>query len=191
MSHERAQASQETISSIVEIIRYSGMKVVHYVGDADERLMKAILDLGDDYQLSVMDEADSWGCYFQSWAHEEGYETPQDRRPDWLKRVAFYFEGAPFHKEILIRDWAWDGLHHYDSIKSLRLMILFGEGTKYSLPWEEIRDIDGRMERKEKIPYEEKYADIPKKNPSYDWAVSGDLQVGIANCPSPHRKKQT
>ena len=108
-----------------------------------------------------------------------------------MKRVTFYFEGSPLQKEILIRDWAWDGLPYYDLIKSLRLMILFGEGTKYYIPWEEIPDIDGRMERSEKIPYEEKVADIPKKNPFYDWAVSGDLQVGIANFPSPHRKKQT
>ena len=191
MSNERPQISEETISSIVEIIRYSGLKVVHYAGDADERLMRALLDLGDDYQLSVLDEGDIWGRYYRSWVHEKGQDTPQGRLLGGLQRVTFYFEGAPLYTEILIREYPWGELHHYDSIKTVRLMILFGNGTKYSLPWEEIRDIDGRMERKEQIPSEEKYADIPKKNPFYDWAVSGDLHVGIANSPSPHRKKQT
>lgn len=191
MSYERIQISQEAISSIVEIIKHSGLKVVHYIGNADGRLMKEILDLGDDYQLSVFDERDIWGVWVdsRSRAHAEADETPENRRPDWMQRITFYFEGSPLNKEILIKDWAWNELYYYDSMKSVRLMILFGEGTRYCIPWEKIPDIDGRMDRKEKIPYEEKVADIPKKNPFYNWAESGDLQVGIAISAPPYGRK--
>lgn len=191
MNIERPHASQETIASIVEAIINSGLKVVHYVGHADERLMKAILDLGEDYQLSVMDEADYWQSYYRTWARSEGCDPPQEP-PGWLKRVTFYFEGGPFYKEILIRDWEWSELYRYECVESIgyypppRLLILFAEGTKYRIPWEEIPDIDHRMECGEKIPYEERVADIPQKNPFYQWVESGALQIGTAIKIPPH-----
>jgi|GEM_PF-4229896 len=51
----------ESVALILDIIRCSGFRTVHYTGRADENLLRGLLGVQPSLEVSVMDMPDRWG----------------------------------------------------------------------------------------------------------------------------------
>ena len=108
--------SAENVALILDIIRGSEYRTVHYTGRADENVLRGLVGGKPPLEVSVMDMPDRWGTgyAFHYDEREFGNNLPIDR-PDWLEGILFYQEGASDH-EIAIRDWPWDSSDQMDRI---------------------------------------------------------------------------
>ena len=85
----------DLVREIVEIIRSSGLRTVHYPGGADEGLLRAIIGHRPPLEVSVMDMPDRWGTGYAFFYEERevGNCLPREL-PDWLEGIPFYQEVA-------------------------------------------------------------------------------------------------
>lgn len=126
---------------------------VHYVGGADEGLLRCLLANPGRLEISVMDMPDRWGTGACFW-WEEGCPDPLSR-PEWLLGVPFYQEGTSTH-DILLRDWPWDydgqsnPIIEFAGRKPPKLILLFGK------------------------------AELDAQHPEHDWESRGELRIGIS-----------
>jgi len=168
---------QVLIDRIMEILLASPYRTVHYVGQADEGLLRALLADRERLKVTVMDMPDRWKtgyafCYDED---EFGKHLPRER-PDWLEGVPFHQEGAPDH-DILIQDWPWDS---YDQLENTvafegrrppKWLLLFGFADRNIVGVEGVSE-NGRWEREEIL------RPAPIHHPAYVWENSGGLHVG-------------
>jgi hypothetical protein len=154
--------SPETIREILAVILdspYPNSKPdarnyydVHYIGYADEGLIRAMIDHRGQFSFSVMDIPDRWDSNMRFWWADDYPNEPCPEAPEWLNGVVFYMDGASFH-EIGLRDKPWDNetqLHriiHFPRPPAA-IIVLFG------------------------------HADMDTDHPAYDWENRGSLRVG-------------
>jgi hypothetical protein len=94
-----------TVSAIRTFLRGRTFNTVHYVGHADEGLIKALIR-EERYTLSLMDYRDRHHRAAHFWDDEgsKGLSTPVV--PDWLDGIPTYHGGSPAH-EVLLQDIPW------------------------------------------------------------------------------------
>ena len=170
--------SAENVALILDIIRDSEYRTVHYTGRADESLLRALLSHQPKLEVSVMDMPDRWGTgyAFHYDEREFGNNLPRER-PDWLEGILFYQEGAPDH-EIGIRDWPWSSSNQIDRIVRFstrrpppKLWILFGFADMTEVGYEGIGK-NGEWERGSML------RPAPFRHLSYQWERLGEIWVG-------------
>jgi len=169
--------SAENVALILDIIRASGFRTVHYTGRADESLLRGLLGVQPSLEVSVMDMPDRWGTGYAFHYDESdfGNNLPRDR-PDWLEGIPFYQEGSSEH-EIAIYDWPWNSFDQLDQIvkftgrQPAKLIILFGDGLVNEVGVEGMSET-GEWERKTIL------RPMPFKHPKYDWEQIEDIWIG-------------
>lgn len=167
----------ELVREIVEIIRSSGLRTVHYTGGADEGLLRALIGHRPPLEVSVMDMPDRWGTGYAFFYEEREFGNCLPReRPDWLDGIPFYQEGAPDH-DIGLRDWPWDSCDHLERIVTFsgrsapKLLLLFGYADSNFVGVEGVSE-NGKWERTEIL------RPMPFRHPAYDWEGREQLWVG-------------
>ena len=139
------------IAQIMETVLASPFRAVHYIGGADEGLLRSLLAYRGRLEVTVMDMPDRWGTGACFWWEEGSPEPPS--RPDWLEGIPFYQEGAADH-DILLRDWAWDyegqlaAMVAFTGRRPPKLTLLFGQAELYA------------------------------EHPEYAWETKGELRIG-------------
>jgi hypothetical protein len=131
-----------TLAEIQEIIAATPFTTIHYVGCADESVIRA---LKERYSLSIMDQYNRTNRSTHFWFDETELDFCQYPIPDWMDGVVSYEEGASPH-EIALRDIPWNSADQLDRIVAFavrsapELVILFGEAdlltTCQSYEWE-------------------------------------------------------
>lgn len=170
--------SDENVALILDLIRGSGYRTVHYTGRADENLQQGLVGMQPALEVSVMDMPDRWGTgyAFHYDEREFGNNLPRDR-PDWLEGILFYQEGAPAH-EIGIYDWPWYSSHQFQGMTACtgrqppRMVILFGNARLAAAgeAWMEVEDrVWGKRQQ---------YKPIRIRQPSYGWQTVNVIRIG-------------
>ena len=168
----------ESVALILDIIRGSGFRAVHYTGRADENLLRGLLGAQPSLEVSVMDMPDRWGTgyAFHYDESEFGNNLPRDR-PDWLEGIPFYQEGASEH-EIGIYDWPWCSSHQFQRMTAFtgrqppRMVILFGNAriVEAGEAWMQVEDSVWGKRRQ--------YKPIRIRQPSYLWQTIDAIRIG-------------
>jgi hypothetical protein len=170
--------STENVALILDIIRGSGYRTVHYTGRADENLLRGLLGEQPGLEVSVMDMPDRWksGSRF-FWDEREACGSEYPECPDWLEGILFYQEGASEH-EIGIYDWPWFSCHQFQGMTAFtgrqppRMVILFGNArlVKAGEAWMQVEDrVWGKREQ---------YKPIRIRQSSYRWQTVCGLRIG-------------
>lgn len=160
----------------MEIVLASQLRTVHYSGGADEGLLRVLLEHHARLEVSVMDIPDRWGGG-RNYFWEKGMPEPPDK-PDWLKAVPMYQEGAPYH-DILLQDWAWSSTDEFQRIvaftgnKPPQMVILFGSACLVEVGLERAWEHNELKIKKHPI-----YQEIVMSHPAYTWTTHEGLQVG-------------
>mgnify|MGYP001557932652 CR=1 FL=1 len=136
--------TNDTLREIVQFLESNPVRFVHYVGNADERLIKTLI-AAERYEISLLDRHDKYGAT----AHffwEEG-DPPVDEEPEWLKGVTCFIEGGPDRIDALIWDDRWhfpnqlDKILHFHPNKRPHFVVLVGaavaEGRHHFYDWTE------------------------------------------------------
>jgi hypothetical protein len=80
-----------TLAEIQEIIAATPFTTIHYVGCADESVIRA---LKERYSLSIMDQYNRTNRSTHFWFDETELDFCQYPIPDWMDGVVSYEEGA-------------------------------------------------------------------------------------------------
>lgn len=92
--------SHASVTATVAEVRRRTIRSAHYVGMADEGLIRA-LQAEPGLELSIMDYFDRWGGSTRFFEGGEGLQMPPC--PDWLQDVTCYHEGFP-KADLLVWD---------------------------------------------------------------------------------------
>jgi hypothetical protein len=119
------------IDAIASFLRGREFRTIHYIGYADDELIKSLIREGH-YKLSLMDYWDRHHREKIGFLAEEGLDHSHLVVPDWLDDIPTYIEGAPQH-EVLLQDIPWlEGqLERLDSRRGHpACIVLFGEAQR-------------------------------------------------------------
>jgi hypothetical protein len=98
--HSLPSVAPTTVQAVVREVRGHAIKSAHYVGTADEGLIRALKDeMGQG--LTIMDYFDRWGGSARFFGEGDGLPLPPC--PDWLQDVPSYQEGCP-EADLLLFD---------------------------------------------------------------------------------------
>jgi hypothetical protein len=140
------------IDEILCLLHRSNFKMVHYVGYADERLIKSLI-AEKRYAISLMDYWDRYHREVHFWDGDE-LDLSHLVVPEWLDGIPSYFEGAPEH-DVLLQDIPWQYEGQFDAIVAFEsrpaplCVVLFGE------------------------------AEMDTGHPSYSWQQTAFLRIGL------------
>jgi len=97
--------SDDVLRAVIGFLQSRPVRFVHYCGEADEGLVKALIAC-DRYEISRVDRKDKYGagarCYW-----EEGDPPVEIEPPEWFDKVTCYVEGGPNRIDALIWDDKW------------------------------------------------------------------------------------
>lgn len=140
-----SQLTDDMLREIVDFLGNNPVRFVHYVGNADEHLIKALIAAGR-YEISLLDVHDRYGASARTF-RDEGDPPVDIQEPEWLKGVTCYIEGGPAKIDALIWDDKWqfrnqlDKILHFHSGKRPRFIILIGaaiaDGRHHFYDWTE------------------------------------------------------
>lgn len=170
--------SAEAVEQIISVIRSSGLRSVHYIGGADENLLRGLIDIQPPLEVSAMDMPDRWRTGFAFfWDEVDFPKTPCPEQPEWLSGILFYQEGAPDH-EIGIFDWPW---HSRDQLREIvrftgrkppALLILIGDALSYE------ENVQAWFPERQEWGEKKVLHPCNFKHTSYDWEQLGEIWIG-------------
>jgi len=99
------EAQAEVLAFLDQFLSDHAGISVHYIGYAHEPMLR-ILHRHLGIKFSVMDVPDRYSTGMSFFWEEEDGEFPGPARPEWLRGVPFYQEGAP-EADLQIQDIRW------------------------------------------------------------------------------------
>jgi hypothetical protein len=141
--------SDATVETIIEFINQHSFETIHYVGNVDEGITKAIRK-NEYYKLTIMDMLNKFESGY-GYHFDDNLNFVDFGRPPWLERIPFYSEGGPVIPDLWIRDCGWNWEKQFDDILTFAMprrpthVILLGDAINHGLhefySWREQQDV--------------------------------------------------
>jgi len=167
------------VDGIVAFLRGRDFRTLHYLGYADDELIKALIR-EERYTISLMDYWDRHHRETIDFLSEEGIDHSHLVVPDWLNGIPTYIEGAPRH-EVLLQDIPWldgqlDRLESYSGRENPRRMSMsVALGGRRGAALE--TDRGDRNAPPCIVLFGDAQSDA--SHPRYDWRTLDSLRVGL------------